>query len=157
MYEVLNGNRTLKFSGKLLAESSSRRVGSLRWVEFSLYKTDSGSYILARRGVSVVYHGATCSLVTRHNLEEAPISELSDDAVACPDCRPTYDLPYVFPEKFRYWAQVSDNAEPVLEALYRYDEDTNTRYLTRVAQNVLEAAADVDPTIDAIYRVEYIP
>jgi hypothetical protein len=65
-------------------------------------------------------------------------------------------MPIVFPEKFRTWAQVSEDAEPVLDALYKYDQG-GARYLTHVAQRLLEQAADSDPNIDKIYRVEMIP
>lgn len=157
MHEIKDGSRTLRFDGELLGKSSSHRPGSFRWIEFELYRTRSGAYVLSRTGVSLVYHGASCTLVERYHLAEAPVSDLRPDAVACPECKPTTGLPYIFPEKFRYWAQVSDDAEPVLDALYRYDDDAKTRYLTRVAQQVLEAAAEHDPDIDAIYRVEYIP
>ena len=72
MHEVKDGSRTLQFSGKLLAESSSWRQGSYRWIEFKLYKTDNGSYILSRVGVSLIFHGAACPLVKRYGLNEMP-------------------------------------------------------------------------------------
>lgn len=62
----------------------------------------------------------------------------------------------VFPEKNRTWAQVSDDAEAVLEALYKYD-DGGARYLTKVAQRLLETASEHDNNIDSIYHVELIP
>ena len=60
MFEVKDGARTLQFSGKLLGESSSYRPNSNRWIEFRLYRTQSGSYVLSRIGVSLIYHGAAC-------------------------------------------------------------------------------------------------
>ena len=62
----------------------------------------------------------------------------------------------VFPEKYRYWAQVSEDPKPVLDALYKYDHN-GARYLTNVAQRLLERASENDEKIDAIYRVEMIP
>ena len=59
MFEVKDSARTLQFSGKLLSESSSWRRDSTRWIEFALYKTDNGSYVLSRIGVSIIYHGAS--------------------------------------------------------------------------------------------------
>jgi len=44
----------------------------------------------------------------------------------------------------------------VLEALYKYDQ-SGARYLTNVAQRLLEDASDLDKGIDSIYRVEIIP
>jgi hypothetical protein len=156
MYEVKDGSRTLQFNGKILGESSSWRRGSTRWIEFKLFKTDNGSYILSRVGVSITYHGAACPLVKRYALTEAPVSDLKEDAVPCEECYPNRNLPIIFPEKDRTWAQVSDDPTPVLDALYKYDQG-GARYLTNVAQRLLEQAAEQDEKIDAIYRVEMIP
>ena len=110
MFEIKDGTRTLQFNGMLLAESSSWRRGSYRWIEFKLYKTDNGSYVLSRIGVSIVYHGATCPLVSRYALNEASRSELDSAAVLCGDqrescpvaCQPDESIDLVFPEKYRY-------------------------------------------------------
>ena len=154
-YQVKDGSRTLQFNGRLLGESSSWRRGSTRWIEFSLYKTDNGSYILSRVGVSLVFHGAACALVKRYGLVEASIDVLDNDAIPCEECNPSYDLPLIFPEKNRTWAQVSEDPEAVLEALYKYDQG-GARYLTHVAQRLLESASKNDDKIDLIYRVETI-
>jgi len=156
MYEVKDGSRTLQFEGTNLAKSTSRKRGSTRWIEFSLYKTENGSYILSRVGVSLVYHSGACSLVGRYELTDTPVGELKEEAVPCELCRPTYEAPYVFPEKDRHWAQVSDNPEAVLESIYKYDEN-GSRYLTWVARNLLERASEKDSGIDSVYRVEIIP
>lgn len=156
MYEVKDGSRTLKFSGKLLGQSSSWRRGSTRWIEFSLYKTDNGSYVLSRVGVSLIFHGAACPLVKRYSLVESSIDKLQEDALPCEECQPDLNLPVVFPEKYRNWAQVSDDPEAVLEALYKYDQG-GARYLTNVAQRLLEEASEHDTKIESVYRVEMIP
>lgn len=156
MHEVKDGSRTLQFNGKLLAQSSSWRKGSTRWIQFSLYKTENGSYILSRVGASLIYHGAACQSVERYNLDESFIRALVKTAIPCQDCSPNRSLPIVFPEKYRYWAQVSDNPKPILDALYKYNEN-GARYLTYVAQKLLEIAAENDENIDYVYRVETIP
>ena len=157
MYQVKDGSRTLQFNGSLLGKSSSWRRGSTRWIEFELYQTENGSYVLSRVGVSLIYHGAACSLVKRYGLVEAPPEDVSKDAIACEECGPTLtDLPVVFPERHRTWAQVSDDPDAVLEALYKYD-DGGARYLTKVAQRLLEEASKKDSKIESIYRVEIIP
>ncbi len=156
MHEVKDGSRTLQFSGKLLAESSSWRRGSTRWIEFKLYKTDNGSYILSRIGVSLIFHGAACPLVKRYGLIEASASTLDKDALPCEECYPTRSAEMIFPEKHRYWAQVSEEATPVLEALYKYDQG-GARYLTKVAERLLEDASDIDRGIEQVYRIELIP
>jgi hypothetical protein len=156
VYEVKDGSRTLKFSGKLLGKSSSLKRGSTRWIEFALYKTENGSYVLSRVGVSLVYHGAACPLVKRYGLVESSITDLSEDAIPCDECQPSLELPVIFPEKHRNWAQVSEDPEAVLEALYKYDNG-GARYLTNVAQRLLEQAAEADEKIESVYRVEMIP
>lgn len=155
MYEVKDGARTLQFDGALLGSSSSYRRGSTRWIEFDLFKTESGSYILSRVGVSTVFHSGACSLVEKYKLNGAAVETLDDTAIPCDQCQPTFDVPLVFPEKYRYWAQVSDAPQAVLEALYKYD-DNGARYLTWVARRVLEEAARNDEEISAVYRVETI-
>ena len=156
MYEVKDGSRTLQFDGKLLGKSSSWRRGSSRWIEFELYRTESGSYVLSRVGVSLVYHSGACPLVDRYGLVERSITDLNKDALPCEECNPTFEAQLVFPEKYRYWAQVSEEPDSVLDALYKYDEG-GARYLTKVAQRVLEDASKKDTGIDSVYRIEHIP
>ena len=156
MFEVKDGARTLQFNGNLLGKSTSWRRGSIRWIEFELYKTESGSYILSRIGVSLIFHGAACSLVKRYGLQDTNITNLRKGAIPCDECRPTDSLDLVFPEKNRYWAQVSEESNAVLDALYKFDEG-GARYLTNVAQRLLEEASNSDSGIDSIYRIEVIP
>jgi hypothetical protein len=156
MFEVKDGARTLQFNGTLLAKSSSKRSDSYRWIEFELYRTESGSYVLSRIGVSTIFHGAACQLVSRYGLQEKPSATLASNFLPCEECDPDSSLDLVFPEKNRYWAQVSEEASAVLDALYKYD-DGGARYLTNVAQRLLEEASDSDRNIASVYRVEIIP
>lgn len=155
MYEVKDGARTLQFEGTMLGSSSSFRRGSTRWIEFELFRTESGSYVLSRVGVSTVFHSGACELVEKYKLHDAVVTDLDEAAVPCEQCKPTFEAQIVFPEKYRYWAQVSDAPQAVLEALYKYDEN-GARYLTWVARRVLEEAARNDEDINAVYRVETI-
>jgi len=156
MFEVKDGARTLQFNGKLLGRSTSKRHDSTRWIEFALYKTDSGSYILSRIGVSLVFHGAACPLVRRYGLQESPYSNIDKKSVPCVECNPSEEAELVFPEKYRHWAQVSEEPGAVLDALYKYD-DNGARYLTNVAQRLLEEASKNDELIADIYKIEIIP
>jgi len=156
LFEVKDGSRTLQFNGKLLAKSSSWRRGSTRWIEFELYRTENGSYILSRVGVSTVFHSGTCPLVKRYGLREIDIQGLTSDAIPCEECYPSYDMPLVYPETHRFWAQVSEEPDAVLEALYKSDQG-GARYLTNVAQRLLEDASAFDKGIDKIYHIEVIP
>jgi len=156
LFEVKDGARTLQFNGVLLGKSSSERRGSTRWIEFELYRTDSGSYILSRIGVSLVFHGAACALVKKYNLTEVDFSELKENALECEDCSPSEEVELVFPEKYRYWALVSEDPRNILDALYKYD-DNGVSYLTNVAQRLLEGAAKADSKIAGVYHYEIIP
>lgn len=156
MFSVRDGDRTLQFNGTLLAKSTSERRGAYRWIEFELYKTESGSYILSRVGVSLIFHGAACSLVSKYKLTEGSAEELHKRAIPCEQCNPDDSLDLVFPEKYRYWAQVSDHPDAVLDALYKYDNN-GAYYLTSVAQRLLQEAAKVDIGIAEVYNVEIIP
>jgi hypothetical protein len=155
-YEVRDGSRILQFNGRLLAESSSWRRHSYRWIEFQLYKTENGSYVLSRVGVSLLFHGAACPLVKRYTLSEVPYKDLTQDAIPCEECNPDSSAPLVFPEKNRHWALVSEEPDAILEALYKYD-DGGARYLTNVAQRLLEEASELDEKLASVYRVELIP
>lgn len=156
MHEVKDGSRTLQFNGELLGKSSSWRRGSNRWIEFKLYKTESGSYVLSRIGISLIYHGAACPLVKRYGLQELQFSKVIKDSIPCEQCQPSAEADLVFPEKQRHWAQVSEEPIAVLEALYKYD-DGGARYLTNVAQRLLEMASEKDSDIESVYRIELIP
>jgi hypothetical protein len=156
MIEVKDGARTLQFNGALLGKSTSYRHGSTRWIEFELYRTESGSYVLSRVGVSIVYHGAACRLVQTYKLQEVLFKDIVKNSLPCDICNPDRSTDFVFPEKHRYWAQVSEEPSAVLDALYKYD-DNGARYLTNVAQRLLESSAQKDSGIDSIYRVEVIP
>jgi hypothetical protein len=155
MIAVKDGNRTLYVDGELLADSTSYRRGSTRWIEFKLYKTVGSQYVLSRVGVSIIYHGAACELVSNYNLQEASRENLELNSIPCERCSPDDSIALIFPEKNRYWAQVSEQASAVLDALYKYD-DGGARYLTNVAQRLLEDAAKKDENIAKVYRFEII-
>jgi hypothetical protein len=156
MFFIKDGDRTLQFNGTLLAKSSSERRGAYRWIEFELYRTESGSYILSRIGVSLIFHGAACSIVSKYKLSEQPNYTLNSSSVPCIDCNPDASLDLIFPERYRYWAQVSDQPEAVIDALYK-EGDNGTFYLTGVAERLLKDAAKVDGGIDRVYNIQIIP
>ena len=157
MYKVKDGDRTLQFEGTLLAKSTSERRDAYRWIEFELYKTESGSYVLSRIGVSLIFHGAACPMVKKYKLSEAIASELNQKASPCIECAPDHSLDLVFPEKYRFWAMVTTDPSAILDSLYKYDEDTDNFYLTSVAQRLIAQASKVDSAIADVYNVEIIP
>lgn len=150
-FHIRDGVKTFKFTGSLLASSSSYTRGKTRWVEFSLYRTKN-LYVVSRVGMSLFFHADHCPTVTRNRLSPVDESELSGAHVPCPDCKPPrISVDGVFPETPRYWAQDTATAQGVVASLMKYD-DNGTRYLTNVARRLLEDAAKVDPAIaDAFY------
>lgn len=155
MFEVRDGSRVLRFEGDLLAQSSSRLYNQDRWVEFELYRSKAGSYVLSRIGQTRLYHALDCSVVQRNGLKPCDSALLTDQHYACEDCDPEDDLEQVAIEKPRYFALVSDSPDAILDALYKRDRD-GTRYLTHVAQRLIEEAALGDARIERAYRVEFI-
>jgi hypothetical protein len=155
--QVKDGSRLLQFEGSLIGTSTSWHRNSTRWVEFKLYRTAAeGRYVLTRVGMSLLYHLPECAVVQRNNLHETPRLELDPDAVPCDLCRPdALNIPVVCPERPRHWAQVCDTPQAVIDALTKYDE-ANNRYLTFVAQRLLEKASEADPELSSAYRVETI-
>lgn len=156
MHEVRDGSRVMQFDGELLAKSSSWQRGSYRWVEFELYRTKSGNYILGRVGHTRLFHDPKCAIVQRNKLKTSSVDELREEHVSCAECDPDDTrLEEVAIEKPRYFALVSDSPEAVLEALYKYDA-SGARYLTLVAQRLVEKAGELDARLEKAYRIEYI-
>ena len=58
-------------------------------------------------------------------------------------------------EHTRYWAHQCASAAGVLEQLYMFDGD-GTRYLTNVARQLLAAASEHDPELDAARALERV-
>lgn len=156
-YYVRDGVRTLEFSGVKLAESSSRDVRKPRWVEFELYKTPKGQYVLARIGVSVYYHSGECQTVARNKLDKVEWADLSAAYVPCEFCKPDkLALEEVYPETPRYAAYVCADAVSVVASLMKQDKN-RTEYLTNVARRLLTDASLLDTDVaDAFYvdRIE---
>lgn len=156
-FSVRDGVRKLEFNGTKLAESSSRSPNKPRWVEFSVYRTPKGQYVISRIGYSIFYHAADCFTVARNNLSAVDGLTLSADYVACSTCKPSrVTIDGVFPETPRYAAWVCSDALGVVNSLMKED-DNGTEYLTNVARRLLVDASLLDEDIaDAFYvdRIE---
>lgn len=136
-FVVPAGNgRNYRFDGVLLSESSSRKPEVHRWVEFGLYKSDGGAYIVTRVGHSVLFHQPDCAVVKRNDLRIGPIP---GGGVPCEFCQPGLSDGIVFPETPRYWAAMFDEPAAVIRSLERDGE--SGRYVTNVAARLIEAAA----------------
>lgn len=155
MHVVKDGQRELEFDGELLSTSSSHRPGSARWVEFNLYRTVGGQYVLSRIGKSTCYHRADCAVVSRNRIDMQTQASLDSDATPCWECTPDAFDDLVAPEQPRYWAQVSETASGVVSSLYKYDSD-GTRYLTNVAKRLLNDGARLDSDLRSIFLRERV-
>lgn len=159
MVMVRDGSRILKFSGRKISHSTSFDEGKHRWIEFDLFVTESGTYVLSRIGASRLVHLVKCSTVERNRIKEVPIGDVEmSNGVVCSECRssPGSELSTViYPEVPRYWASVTDSAESVVDSLYKVDYNGN-KYMTDVAKRLLEDAIDYDQDIADAYLTEYI-
>lgn len=149
-YFVREGNsqwELVEVVGDLLASSSSYASYKPRWVEFELYRTQTGSYVVSRIGKSLLFHQKSCKIVGRNNLKSVPEEELDLDSIPCSECRPTRSAEGgVFPETPRYFAMKTTTAKGVLAAVVQSD-DNNSEYLTNVAKRLLIEAAGADEGI----------
>lgn len=155
MIKIKDGKRTLEFEGTLLAHSSSQS-NSGRWIEFFLYKTTGGTYILHRIGKSYIVHSNTCHLVKKYSIKDKPNTLLQPWHVRCEDCWPSFSSPFLCFEEDRHWTLRTEEAESVVDSLYKTDPQTGASYLTRVAAQLVEEAAEKDEEISAAYYVEFI-
>lgn len=157
-FKVFDGMRTLQFEGVHLSHSSSRNNRSVRWIEFDLYRTESGQYVLSRIGVSVIYHVRDCQVVAQYGLHAAPAAVLTEESIPCERCMPVIveDNDLVFPEVDRPWAQVCPSVTSVLKSVQLQDPHTGSWYLTRVARNLLEEASQHDAQVDLYYHTQVV-
>lgn len=151
MITVKDTDRTISFTGKLLASSTSYTPGKSRWIEFKLYHTETGDYLLSRLGATLVFHSAFCDTVRRNCIDPLPSNVLAKNMVPCEKCRPQLEYEeFVYPEVPRHWAQSTPTAEGVLSFLVKYDE-FDSPYYTTVARNLITDAAKNDDELRDIY------
>lgn len=155
-YEVKSGVQTLTFEGDILSHSTSYAPGKGRWIEFTVYITQGGKYVVSRVGESLLYHHASCPTVMRNNIAPLPSQVISDDMLPCEQCQPEKDYDeVVFPEVARSAATTCDSADGVVRWMKQKDEN-GISYLTNVARIALEGAAKKDPLIKSAYYTERI-
>ncbi len=156
-YQVRDGSRIMEFDGACLAIISSRRPSSPRWTELELYKTDTGKYVLAKIGRSVVVHMPGCPKIYGNIprfVDEYPDDVPENDFDYC-DCVPEeYDFNSLLVEQTRFWALVADKASAIVNELHTVKN--GIRVLPRMAVNLLEAAAESDKEIADAFYVEHV-
>lgn len=156
LHEVMDGNRKLSFHGELIASASSKDSKSKgRWIEFELYASDNGGYVLSRVGHTRFVHSVNCAVVERNGLDRMPMDLVGSlkGLFRCPDCHidEANDAEFC-PESPRFWAMKYYTAEDVVDGLHKQDSHGNM-YLTNVSRSLLESAAEIDDDIyDAYYN-----
>jgi hypothetical protein len=138
----------VQVTGTIIGTASSKNRESLRWNEVDIWLTQSGQYVVHKRGMSKVYHNVSngCSygkLTLLKDLEE-------DTSVPCPVCKPPesddgHDT-YVRMEKTRSSVHICATPNGVIESLFSVDEE-GVRFMTRVSANALKAAVLVNPAL----------
>lgn len=153
-HEVRDGNRRLVFRGQRLSRSSSKSSRSKgRWIEFELYHTENDGYVLSRVGQTRFVHSVDCPTSIRNGLDTMSLDTVGSfqGLYRCPDCEISLDRDEEFcPEVPRHWAMKFFTAEDVIDALHKSDQNGNM-YLTNVARDLLEDAAEHDSEIARVY------
>lgn len=153
-YKVKSGSRIFEFDGTLLAESSSQRSDSVRWVEFRLYVTVGGTYVLERVGRSDVFHNLACPVVERNGLKFHPEDALEGRHFPCLECDPDEEFDLIVIEKDRHFAVTSDDPRTIINALYKKGDSVS--YMTKVTERLIDVAAAKDKRLEQAYRVQFI-
>ncbi len=158
MIEVRDGHRILKFEGERIGFSSSKHRDSLRWIEFTLYKTTgNGRYVISRVGYTKLYHLPECEIAERSKLDETNRAEVREDDHPCEVCQPHLsDFPFVSFEREKHWARDYATPEEVIDALMSVDRKNNNRFMTAVARRLLDDAGAVDDAVYDAVNVEVI-
>lgn len=158
MIKVRDGHRILQFEGEKIGFSTSKRHDSVRWIEFSLYRTEENrQYVLSRIGFSTLYHLPDCEIAERSHLDESSREEVESSDRPCQECRPHLsDFPFVSFEREKHWARVYPTPAGVIEGLMKEDVKTKNRYMTAVARNLLEDAGVVDDDLFDATNVETV-
>ena len=153
--------RVIEFEGDLLAEVSSRRARGPRWTELRLFRTDAGSYVLEKVGVSVVVHAPQCPEILNplpRFQEEHPGADPIDGnwwfCERCAEVARHGDITKLLVETNRYWVTIAQEPEQIVEALYR--RKNGARSMQRMSLDLLDAAGAVDPAIAGAYSAEFV-
>lgn len=146
-FRVYDNLEPIEFDGVLLGEGSTETEDAVRWTEVSIYRTDTGRYVINRSGRSVVYHvhQGTCNTGVPR-----PMDELSEDAQPCTKCRPSLHDRIVAME-LDFDTTEDCEAGEVYDRLllHRVDKNTGRRtsFLSNPAARAYEQACRADPAL----------
>jgi hypothetical protein len=153
--------REIRFTGVLLAEVSSRHNAGPRWTELRLFRTEAGSYVLEKVGVSVVVHTPGCPNILGNlpRFQEAhPGADPADGnwwfCEVCGDQAVRGDITRLLVETNRYWATIAEDPALIVDALYR--RKNGARSMMRVSLDLLNEASKADPKIADVYQAEFV-
>lgn len=158
-FQMKDGQRPITFMGRELASADSQYGDEKRWTELTLYMTSGGKYVLEKVGRSDVFHSPLCRRKSKGkeyaDLNAALDDILTDDDedcepkdrfVPCEDCTPDYDVTPAWVEQDIPTVAVHESTDELMKSLYHRDVGTS-RFLSRVARDLLEKAALVDSAI----------
>lgn len=152
-YQVRGNGTVLNFDGTKIASASSRDRDP-RWIEFTLYRADTGQYVVDRVGKSIQYHKQGCKVVEQNYLSNVSSEQVPGHFVPCERCKPSrFDPEGLFPERERPYFQTCDTPQGVIKFLERRDRD-GLRYLTNVVRELLEEASENDLGIHNVYKIQ---
>jgi hypothetical protein len=160
-HRVRDGQRIIEFEGVVLADVSSRKANGPRWTEMRLYRTNAGTYIYEKVGVSVVVHAPGCPDIIGklpRFQERHPGADPSDGKWwFCERCgtRAVHgDITKLLVETDRYWATIAEDPAQIVDALYR--RKNGARSMPRVSLDLLGVASEVDDKIRAASQAEFV-
>lgn len=161
-YALLDEYTPVEFEGLCIAEVSTERPDSLRWLEMEIYRItageNAGRYVIHTCGRSVVYHvhGSTCNLgaVIEAGRLDATLYE------PCENCRPPLltDLdPSALVDYELDKSTVTDCAAgEVYASLLLSKRDPNTGktepFMSNPARRLFEEACRMDPVLRSAQR-----
>jgi hypothetical protein len=174
-HEVRDGSRIIRFQGTLLASASSERPVSPRYVTLTLFSLPSPppAYVLSRVQYSRVFHVQTCEQAIRNHLplgvdsaaRNLPLTSLSP----CQYCNPGPANPeapdFKTTHRFevpRHFGAIIDTPGHLLSALAHPStrpsrahtlEPPHNNQLPWLSRQLVDAAAPLDPALQAAYNV----
>lgn len=172
-YTIPNGDRTMSFDGDLLAfgTSGTGPRWPLRWLEISIYRTDSGSYVLHTNGRSRVFRPISGEQYSKTADLSAPMTKVSREFLDrwfsehqyAPAGDPKYGHPIiddymgqmVIFEQDRTRCVYSTTAAGLVESAKIEDKD-GVLFLTKTAEAALRAASEKDDSIREAFFSERV-
>lgn len=164
-FNIKDGQRPITFVGTELASADSQTGNEKRWTELTVYRTNTGKYVLEKVGRSDVFHSPLCTRRSKGkeypHLDAALDEILGDDAddesieerfIPCEDCTPNFDVEPAWVEQDIPSVAVVESAQELVKSLYHRDTGS-TKFLSRVARELLEKAAVNDADIASIMSV----